>query len=67
MEPQGQRAVALGGKERTAHSHLFPGGRFREAWPKALDLTLDVEKSSPGELRAQVTMKSKIPHNIPDG
>jgi hypothetical protein len=67
MEAQGQRAVALGGKERTAHSHLFPGGRFKEAWPNALDLSLDVEKSSPKELRVQVTIKSKIPHNIPDG
>ena len=67
MEVQKSGAVALGGKERTAHSHLFPGGRSKEAWPKALDLALAVEKPSPKELRIQITIRSKIPHNIPDG
>jgi len=67
MEVQRSGAVALGGKERQAHSHLFPGGRSKEAWPKALELALAVEKSSPKELRIQVTMRSNIPHNIPDG
>jgi hypothetical protein len=36
-------------------------------WGKALDLSLDVKKTSPGELQVQVVMKNKIPHNIPDG
>jgi hypothetical protein len=67
METIGQRAVAIGGKERTAHSHLFPGGRFKASWGKALDLSLNVEKTSPAEIQVRVTMRSKIPHNIPDG
>jgi len=32
-----------------------------------LDVSLSVEKTSPGELQMQVTMKSKTPHNFPDG
>lgn len=67
MEPLGQMPVAIGGKERTAHSHLFPGGRFKASWERAIDLSLSVEKTSPEELQVRVTMKSKIPHNIPDG
>jgi hypothetical protein len=67
METLGQMPVAIGGKERTAHSHLFPGGRLKASWGKAIDLSLNVERTSPGELQVRVTMKSKIPHNIPDG
>ncbi|RPJ08342.1 MAG: hypothetical protein EHM36_05575 [Deltaproteobacteria bacterium] len=67
MEGLGRRAVAVGGKERTVHSHLFPGGRFKEMWGKAIYLTLNVEKVSPGEMQVQVVMENKIPHNVPDG
>jgi len=66
MEVEKER-VAIGGKEREAHSHLFPGGRSKETMAKALDVFLHVEKTSPGELQMQVTMKSKTPHNFPDG
>ena len=59
--------VAIGGKERAAHSHFFPGGRSKETMAKALDVSLSVEKTLPGELQMQVTMKSKTPHNFPDG
>lgn len=60
--------VAVGGQERrTLHSHSFPGGRFKEMWPEALDLNLRAEPRGPNELQVAVTMRSKVPHNIPDG
>ena len=57
--------VAIGAKERAAHSHFFPGGRFKETMAEALDLSLNVE-TSPGEIQVQVMVKNKIPHNVPD-
>ena len=67
MEAMGKMAVALGGKVRPDHSHFFPGGRSKETMAKALDLFLNVEKISPGEIQVQVSMKSKVLHNVPDG
>lgn len=60
--------VAVGGQEnRILHSHTFAGGRFKEMWPEAIDLSLLVEQTGGNEILATVTMKSKVPHNIPDG
>lgn len=60
--------VAVGGQEnRILHSHTFAGGRFKEMWPEAIDLSLLAEQTGGNEILATVTMKSKVPHNIPDG
>jgi hypothetical protein len=59
--------VAVGGKERTGHSHSFPGGRSKETMAGALDLSLHVEKTSSNEVLIQVSMENKVPHNVPDG
>lgn len=59
--------VAVGGKERAAHSHFFPGGRSKETIVEALDVSLHVEKATQKELQVLVTIKNKIPHNVPDG
>ncbi|MEW6586112.1 MAG: multiheme c-type cytochrome [Nitrospirota bacterium] len=67
MEIMGKTAIAPGGKKRPDHSHLFPGGRSKETMSKALSLSLNTEKTSPNEIQIQVTMKNRIPHNVPDG
>jgi len=59
--------VAVGGKERAAHSHSFPGGRSKETMAGALDLSLHMEKTSSNEVLVQVSMENKVPHNVPDG
>ncbi|MFQ5776578.1 MAG: multiheme c-type cytochrome [Terriglobia bacterium] len=60
--------VAVGGKDkRILHSHTFAGGRFQEMWPEAIDLKLRAEQKGGNEILVTVTMKSKVPHNIPDG
>jgi hypothetical protein len=60
--------VALGGKkDRILHDHTFPGGRFLGMWEEALDLELLAERKEPGELVVTVTLRSKVPHNVPDG
>ena len=60
--------VAVGGNNnRVLHSHAFPGGRSKEMWPEAIDLNLVAEPRGANELLATVTMRSKVPHNIPDG
>jgi hypothetical protein len=59
--------VAIGGRDdRTLHDHSFRGGRDKNAWPDAIDLALAAERSG-GDVLVAVTMKNKIPHNIPDG
>jgi hypothetical protein len=67
MEVTGKMAVATGGKKRPDHSHLFPGGRSKETMSKALSLSLETKKPSQNEVQVEVTMKNKIPHNVPDG
>lgn len=62
-----RKSVAPGGTDRTAHSHLFPGGRSKDTMAKAFDLSLQAEKATPRELSVQVVLKNTIPHNIPDG
>jgi nitrate/TMAO reductase-like tetraheme cytochrome c subunit len=68
MPAKEQGAVAVGGKmDRTPHDHTFPGGRFPEMWGKALDLELQAAREGRTELAVTVTMRSKVPHHIPDG
>lgn len=61
------RVAVGGGENRILHSHTFPGGRFPEMWPEAIDLDLQTELRRGNEIVATVTMRSKVPHNIPDG
>jgi hypothetical protein len=36
-------------------------------WPEAIDLDLQTEPRRGNEIVVTVTMRSKVPHNIPDG
>ena len=67
MEVKGEMAVAIGGKIRPDHSHLFPGGRFKDTMAEAISLSLTVDKTPQKELHIQVAMKNNVPHNVPDG
>lgn len=66
MESSGEKTIAIGGKERPDHSHLFPGARSGETMAGALRPSLEVEKTQQ-ELFIRVAMESMVPHNVPDG
>ncbi len=67
MEVTGEMAVAIGGKIRPDHSHLFQGGRFKDTMSSAIGLSLNVDKTPQKEIQVQVTLKNNVPHNVPDG
>lgn len=64
--PPDRGPAAVGGPDRTIHSHRFPGGRSPSLLEEAIDLSLDGHFRD-GELTVAVSLENLAGHHVPDG